>query len=320
MASQTEPITIADVPNYVGEVLYYGAKYGRSPLVSMAGLTAGYKVAATHNYPMGNFITGDTPAARAQSEDDSIAAMTNTSYAASQVTNYLQIWRRTYAISYARQALSGVVAGVPVAGEPAAQVGGLPVQRLAHMKQLASDMEYSCLLGAGHAWTNSATAGATRGLVTDLLATGKTDALGVAISKDLVRTELERMAAAGAEFNRMVIAAGAHQVQVLNELYGLAPASEKVGGVNLSTILLPLAGPCGVVFDPILPDNAILFTDMEHFAVVFGMVPGRPPIFVEPPAKVGAGDYEQLFSIFGVDYDHVAFHGLITGLATTSTP
>ena len=317
MASQTEPITTYDVPNYVGEIFYLGAQYGKAPLLSMAGLTSGYLVSQWSEYPMGNVLSGNAAAQNVVTEDASIAAVARTSYAAAQATNYLEIHDVSYVQSYARQALQGGISGVAINGAKAAVVGSLETQRTAHMKQLIADLEFSALLGTAQAWTNAATAGATGGLLVAVEAGSETAAAGASLSKTLIDTEIARMAAAGAEFGNMVLACNAHQMQALNTLYGFAPQSIHVAGVELQQIWLPIAGQCGVVYDPVMNTDDLAIVDMAHFKPVFGVVPGKPPIFVEPLGKVAAGEAEQLYCLFGIDYSNIIYHGMVSGLATS---
>jgi hypothetical protein len=298
-------------------VFYQGATYGKSPLLSMAGLTRGYRTTTWHQFPMSNAISGNAAAQNVVTEDASIAAITATSYAAAQDTNYLEIHNVTTTYSYAAQALPGGVSGVAINGDPLANIRSPQVQREAKMRQLAGDLEFSALRGTGQAWTNAATSGATGGLVTAVEAGSETAAAGAALSTTLIDTEIARMAAAGAEFVDMVIACGAYQMQQLNKLYGNPPMDRMVAGVALQTIFLPIAGRCGLVYDPVLATDDVVFVDMAHFSPVFGIVPGKPPIFFEPRAKVGSGDYEALYCLFGIDYHDIIYHGMVSGLATS---
>lgn len=316
MASQSEPTTTTDVLNYVGQLFYIGAKFGKSPLLSRAGLQS-YKTATGSQFPIGNVIEGDSPAQDGQTEDASITSMTDTSFTATQATQYMQQFRYTYIVSYAAQALSGAISGVAIAGEPIQPIASMPVQRLAHMKQAMCDFEYSALRGASQAWTNASTAGKMQGLVTAVEAGSETDASSEALSKTLIETEVERMADAGAEFGNMVIAGGAHQIMMLNSIYGNSIQSRTEGGTSVQSLLLPIAGNCEIVYNPILADDDLLFVDMTHFSPVFGLVPGQPPIIVEPLAKTAAGDREQIFMLASVDYEDTDFHGMISGLASS---
>lgn len=317
MSSQSEPITTTDVPNYAGELFYVGATFGKSPLLSIKGLTTGFKTSGSTEFPMANQITGDAPAQDGQSEDASLAAMTNTSFAAAQTTNYMQQFRKTYALSYAASALTGAISGVATMTGPQALVGSMDPQRLAHLKQFAADYEFSALRGTGAAWSNASTAGKMKGLVTLVEGGSETAAAAAALSKALVETEVARMAAAGAEFGQMALAAGAYQIQALNDLYGNALQSTTIAGVNIQMLKLPVAGDCMLVYDPVLAADDLVFVDMNHFDPVFGIVPGKPPVFTEPIAQLGAGEYEQMFSLASIDFGDIVFHGMVSGLATS---
>jgi hypothetical protein len=316
MASQTEPVTTTDVLNYAGPLLYVGATYGKGRTISRAGLNGGWQTVTGNQFPMVNYIAGDANAQDGQTEDASIAAMTNTSYTPTQTTQYMQIFRKTYVVSYAAAALQGNISGVANIDDPQTVARSLPVQRLAHMKQMIGDFNYSALRGASQAWTNAATAGKMGGVVTAVEAGSETAAAGAALSKTLIETEIERMAAAGAEFGDMEILAGAHQMNALNALYGNAITSVSEGGTNVSRLTLPVLGTARIEYEPDLATDDLVFLDQNHFQVVFGMVPGKPEVVVEPIAKLGAGEYEQIFMLGSINYDDIQFHGMVSGLAT----
>jgi len=318
MASQSEPVTTYDVPNYVGPVFYQGAEYGKSPLLSLSlAVNGGYRTSLSKTYPMSNAISGNANAQNVVTEDASIAAIAAISYAAAQDTNYLEIHNVTTTRSYASMALQGGISGVAINGMPLANIQSMEVQRQAKMLQLAGDLEWSAIYGTAAAWTNAGSSGATGGLLTAVEAGSETAAGGAALSTTLIDTEIARMQAAGAVFLFPVIVAGAYQYQRLNNLYGNPPMDRKIGGVNLVTINLPIAGACGLVFEPSLDADHVAFVDIRHFWAVYGIVPGKPPIFFEPRAKVGSADYEALYCIFGIDYSDIVYHGMITGLATS---
>ncbi len=317
MASQSEPTTTTDVPNYAGPLFYVGATYGKSPLLSLAGLSRGGKTATGNQFPMANRIAGDSPAQDGQSEDASIAAMTATSYTGSQGTNYMQIFRKEYVVSYAAQAFQGAISGVAVTGMGQSVIAAMPAQRSAHLMQLAADYEYSALRGAGQAWTNAATAGKMGGLVTAIEAGSETAAAGAPLSRSLISEEIVRMAAAGADFGNTIIAGGAFQIDALNTLFGNALQSTTEAGIDLKIVNMPVMGQARIVYDPVLADDDLVFVDLDHFDPVFGIVPGKPAVFVEPLSKTAAGDREQLFALASVDYGHIQWHGMISGLATS---
>lgn len=318
MASQNEPITIYDVPNYTGQIFFQGAQLGKSPVTSAATARNGFRIISGHQYSMSNALTGNETTPTIPTEDATLAAATYISHAAAQDTNYAQLWYRQYAVSYARQVLNANVSGVAATGEPLAQIGSLQVQRQMHLMQLVRDIEYACLYGTSQAWTNAATAGATAGLLKMVEAGSETAAAGATLSKTLIATETARMAAAGAEFVDMAIVGNAHQIQVLNDLYGFAEQSRTIGGVNLDTVLIPLLGRCTVMYDPIAATDDLGFIDLAHFQVCIGAKPGMDAgVVVEPVGKIGAGEYEQIWAMFGVDYHDIIYHGMVSGLATS---
>lgn len=322
MASQTEPITTTDVLDYTGELFYVGATFGKAPILALAGLNeeagnfSNYKISRGNQFPMANTIAGDSAAQDGVTEDASLSTSTFSSYTASQTTNYMQIFKYDWTQSYAAAALNGTISGVAVQGQEAG-VDELATQRMAFLKQMIADYEYSALRGASQAWTNAATAGKMGGLVTAVEAGSETAAAGAELSKTLIDTEIARMAAAGAEFGNVVVAGNAHQIQQINNLYGNSMQSSTVGGVNLQTVLLPIAGMCRVVYDPTLATDDLVFIDLEHFSPVFGVVPGRPPVFIEQKAATGASVPEELFSLASVDYGNILWHGMVSGLATS---
>ena len=317
MAMQSEPITIYDVPNYTGQIFFQGAQLGKSPVCSAATARNGFRIISGQQYSMSNALTGDAAQAHAVTEDASIAAATYTSHAAAQDTNYPQLWFRQYAVSYARQVLNANVSGVAATGEPLAQVGSLQVQRRAHLMQLMADIEFSCLYGTAAAWTNAATQGATGGLLKAVEDGSETAAAGATLSKTLIATETARMAAAGAEFIYVAVVVNAHQIQVLNDLYGFAEQSRNVGGVNLDTVLIPLLGRCTVMYNPVARTDDLGFVDLAHFQVCIGAKPGMDAgVVVEPVGKIAAGEYEQIWAMFGVDFtdrihNHARVHAVL---------
>lgn len=317
MASQSEPITTTDVPDYIGLVTFIGIAFGQAQVLSLSGLNSGFRISNANLFALDNALTPNAAAQNTVTEDASIAAMTHTSYAAGQTTNNMEIHRNTYAASYAVQAFANATAGVGIGGQPAAGINAMPAQRKAHLLQLIADLDYSFLRGSIQAWTNAGTAGQTKGVITAIEAGSETAAGGAALSKGNIETEVIRMAAAGAEFQRPIIAASGFQIAALNTLYGNPPTSIEIGGTKVNSIHLPIAGECGIVHDPHIAADDLAILDLAHLTAVFGIVPGKGSIFTEPLAKIAAADYEQLYTLFGCDYENVNYHGMVSGNATS---
>ncbi len=317
MASQSEPSTTTDVLNYVGEAFYVGATFGKAKLLSLAGLTRGAKIVVGSTFNMANTIEGDAAAQDGVTEDSSLDKQTDTSYTAAQVLNTLQIFDKNYVVSYAAQALTGTISGVALGQTPMAIVSGMPVQRLAHFKQFMADYQESAHYGSQQVWTNAATAGKMDGLFQEIEAGSETAAAAAPLSKILIETEITRMADAGAEFGDMVLIMNAFQNQAFNTLYGNAIESQTVAGIDLQVVRLPVIGTCRVMYDPAMNTDDFGFVDMTHYTPTFGIVPGKPAIFVQPLAQLGASTREMLYSLASIDFGNILFHGMISGLATS---
>jgi len=302
--------------DYWGEAAFIGQKFGVSPVMSAAVLRNGYRFVTAKNFPMLTSLTGDAPAQDGESEDASIAAGTNTSYAGSQTDNQVQIFHPRLVKSYASSTLNGNISGISAAGEPLANIDSIEVQREAHLRQLMSDYEYSALNGTAGAWTNAGTAATMGGVVTAIEGGSETAAGSVALSKTLIGTEVARMRAAGAELVDPVITCGAFQYQALTDLYGGAVPASFEGGVIMETLLIPLAGRCRVLFNPIIADDDLVFLDLARIRPVAAPVKGSV-ILVEPTAQLAAGQYEHIYAQLSIDYGNIAYHGMISGLATS---
>lgn len=305
------------LPNYAGPLFTIGNQYKKTPLLTMSGgLTGGRKV-GTDTFIMGNFITLDAASATyTVTETASLTAPASDIYAPSQKTNYIELHQRAFTLSYKKMAMSGAISGEAVVDMGVTNMGNPQIQRNTHLAQLAVDCEYSMLLGAGTDPSTAGTNGKTTGIYTAVDADGNTevDASSAAISKALLEQLEVKMLAVTGGMALPVILCGARVKQQIDELYGNPTESRTIGGVTLTTINLPNLGPVGLTYDPVLTSTVLLLVDVSKVAPIFMIVPGYPAVFFEPLSKTGAGQTEQLFCMFGVDYTNVLHHGCIKGL------
>lgn len=324
MASQTQPVTTTDVLNYMGEAFAIGETFGKSPVLSIAQARNGADIAGSTTFPMGNAFTGDAPAQDGVTEDDSIGGGTNTSYTPAQATNTMQIFQDFWLQSFAAAAFQNQNSGVNTLQQPQTVSTKKAQQRDLHVAQTMADYEYSALRGTSQAWTNAGTTGAMGGLVTAIEAGSETAAVGATLSKSLIKTEIARMSAAGAEFQDLFLVGGAHQVQVLDDLYGNAKESTTEGGTDISIVRMPVAGRATILFDPILADDDLIFIDMAHVKPVFAVpdpaetgIAMTAGVNIVPLALTTGGRREMLYMLASIDWDATVFHGMISGLATS---
>jgi hypothetical protein len=98
----------------------------------------------------------------------------------------------------------------------------------------------------------------------------------------------------------------------------VVPAAREINGIALSSVVTPL----GVVYlylGECLPGGTALLLNLGVLAPVYQPVPGKGNFFLEPLAKVGAGEKYQLFGQIGLDHGAEWYHGKFTGIAQSFT-
>lgn len=257
-------------------------------------------------------------------ETDSLTAPTASTYVRAQDRNTVQIFHKQVSISYAKQSVTGQVRvdeigslgyghgdnsqPQPIANEKDFQID-------ANMRQLAIDVDYTFLNGTYQQATSSSVAARSRGIIT-ACTTNTVDASSAALSKTLIDTLLREMAANGASFVNSVIFLNALQKQRLSNIYGYAPESRNVGGVNINQIETDFA-ILGVIWAPNVPTNALLIADVSFCSPVFLPVPEKGVLFYEELNRSGASEKGQIYGQVGLDYGPEEMHGTITALSTS---
>ena len=187
-------------------------------------------------------------------------------------------------------------------------------QRMANMRQIAIDMEYSMFQGSYQAPADASTAGKTRGLA-NAISTNAVAAGTTALTKALMQQLFRTMADAGAQFSNIILFCNSFQKQQISDIYGYAPESRNVGGVNILQIETDF-GLMGVQWAPQMPTDSVFAVEMDIMATMYTPVGGQ--LFIdEPLAKDGASEKAQLYTQFGLDYGAEEWHGKITGLTTS---
>jgi hypothetical protein len=225
------------------------------------------------------------------------------------------------AVTIPKQSTVGDFSGIQVIGPEQPVQNEYEFQKVTEMRQMAVDLEYSFIQGSyvasdGAAATNQK----TRGII-EATSTNEVPAGGAGLTKDLVDKLLRTMWDNGAKFIDPIIMVNAFQKQQFSDIYGIAPSSRTVGGLNIGTIETDF-GSMDIVLNPQMPTNTVLIVDLSMCYPVFCPIPameGIPSglmIFVKTgivAAKVGGFWYAQP----GLDYGEEKYHGKITGLATS---
>jgi len=304
--------TDRDDLNYLGTLYQIGAN--ATPFLNMIGGLNGGKTSPSFDFPVTqpwNLRAADQ-STQVMSEDTSVSTTTEVSYARTQELNTCQIMKYPYGVSFAKASTMREIGGLAVAGVNPPVMDELAFQRMAALKQMAVDIEYSFLQGVKVAQNTSATVAKTEGIIHACDATNKVDGGGAALSKPKIKELLLEMAGNGAVFNNMVLFLNGYQKQALTDLFGYAPESVNVGGVNIQSIYTDFA-QIGVVYAPYMPTDKILIADLSVISPVFCPYDGQVIADIkvaQTTAKKGGFLYTQV----GLDFGPKEYHGIIVNL------
>lgn len=314
MANTNAAATVWNCLNYIGELFLIGAN--QTPFLNMIGGLGGAnaKVVRSFQFPCAQPYALEAASQPAITETASLTAPTAWTYVRAQDTNTVQIHQKQVSGSYAKLSVTGEISGLSILGDqPVASE--LDFQKAATLRQIAIDVEYTFLNGAYQAASSAAVAAKTRGIIT-ATTTNAVAAGSTALSSTHINNLMRTMAGNGAQFINPVIFCNAFQKQGLSNIYGYAPESRNVGGLNINQIETDFA-ILGVVYAPQVPAGSFLIADLAVCSPVFLPVPQKGVLFYEPLSKTGASESGQFYGQIGLDYGPEEYHGKITGLTTS---
>jgi hypothetical protein len=316
-------LTKSDTLNYRGTLFVVGQN--QTPFLNMIGGLNGGRREPSPEFSLSVESSTTSAAQTVQSEDTAASAGTPTTYTKSQTTNTTQIAKYDAAVTFKKSAARVWASGLNN-GEDVSQPDSLTHQRQMALLQMAKDTDYSFIQGTYQQAANTATAAKTRGILA-AITTNATAAAGATLTKALVDTMLKGMYNNGALFSNLVLLVPATQKVVLSNIYGYAPESRNVGGVNIQQIETDF-GLVGVTLEPNMPAASIAAVEMtvctptfnpvifdEGSGAMVDLVSGQDVIWVRTAvtaAQYGGFYYSQV----GLDYGPETYHGKITGLAT----
>ena len=306
------------VLNYSGMLFNKGNT--RCPLSSIIGGRA-----KTTNHV--EFVTGqeDTTGGGTQpaiSETASLTAPDATVVTRTQKTNVTQIFQESVGISYAKQSNMGTLSGLNMAGQQANPINELDFQVAAKMQKVNRDIEFTFIQGTYNKATSDATVNKTRGLV-EAITTNVTAMASKPLGLWDIADMVKKVYGANAPTDGLCLwcdAVTLFQVNADAVQNGLTvvPAAREINGIALSSVVTPI----GVVYlylGECLPAGTALLLNLNVIAPVYQPVPGKGNFFLEPLAKVGAGEKYQLFGQIGLDHGPEWYHGKFTGISTEFT-
>jgi hypothetical protein len=130
----------------------------------------------------------------------------------------------------------------------------------------------------------------------------------------IVRTVVDTGAQEASVAN-MVFICSSYNKQQISSIYGYAPQSRTVGGLNIQQVETDF-GPIMVLFDRDIKKSDVYVVDAGKLRMRHLVYPGRGVVFTEPQPAEGDEDKMMLMGTFGLEYGPEAAHGKITGLTT----
>ena len=316
-----------NLPNFVGELFRLSPL--ETPFLSMiGGLTGGQSVTAPqftwqdtlHRAPAlthasRGLIEGDDATFSVQSRTERV--------------NVVEIFQYGVELTYTKQAATGLLgtSGTTPAIGAESILGTQPVQNemawqlQIKLEQAALDAEIAFLTGT-FAYPNDGTARRTQGIIgaiTDIAKDADLAAdFGVTAPAAVDgRTLMNQVALAlynnGAPMRNMVVmVGGASKLLISNAFFqaDVQPRSYNVFGVNVTDIETDF-GRFPIVLNRHIPANTVLFLEMSVLAPCFLPIPGKGHFFLEPLAKSGSYDRQQLYGEIGLRYGPQGWHAKV---------
>jgi hypothetical protein len=283
-----------------------------TPLLTMSGgLTGGLR---TDNFDFPTSVNYALPAAAQNtvSEVASLGAPAATQVVRTQVLNTCQIHHYAIQVSYKHLASMGRLSGIATANVTPNVQDEVDFQIARHLEVIARDVEFSMIQGQFVAAANAGVVAQTRGITgaagACALAGGIRANAAAPLTLPIMQAFFLQMYNNGAPFNNLVLYTGGRLKQVLSTIYGFAPTSRNVGGVNIEQLVTDF-GNIGVVTSRFAPANTIAAVEMSVVAPVFQVVPDKGTIFYEELGRAGGGVQGQIYGIIGFDHGPAQAHG-----------
>lgn len=328
-----------NLPNFVGELFKLSPM--ETPFLSMiGGLSGGKSLSAPvwtwqdtlHRAPAltatgRGLVEGDDAVFTAQKRNER--------------ANVVEIFQYGVELTYTKQAATGLLGTVGASPATDAEniLGNQPVQNemawqlQIKLEQAALDAEISFLTGT-FAHPNDGTARRTQGIIGAIsdVAKDSDDAADWSVSGSAVNGKLMVNETALALFengapldaNYGIMLGGASKLLVSGAFQGssgnVMPRSYSRFGVNVTDIETDF-GAFPIMLNRHLPAETVVFIDFDICSPAFMPIPGKGHFFLEPLAKSGSYDRQQLYGELGLEYGPQGWHAKVTnfdGVTVTS--
>ena len=301
-------------PNFSGMLFRKGVE--KTPFSTIIGANRGYtnhvEFVCGQYY---NSIQGSQPNI---SESASLTAPEANVATRSQLTNVTQIFQESVSVSYAKESNMGTMSGVNIAGQQPNPQSELEFQISRTMAKIAQDIEYTFLNGVYNKATTDNEVNKSRGILT-AITTNVINAEGDGLMRKHITKALMAIAEAGGDISNIIVGVPAiHLAQFDYEANknGMTAVTRdrEVNGLMIRTVLTPL-GAVGLQLMETIPVGTALVFNPAVMRPMEQPTPNKGNFFLEPLAKVGAGDNYQIFGQIGLDFGAEWVSAKITGLS-----
>ena len=304
-----------NLPNYSGQL--FTADAINTPILSaLGGLTGGGLQTENFVFPVTSEYDFPAAAQPERTEVQTLEAPAPVHAVRTQVTNVCQVFDQAVRLTYEKMSNRGRLSGINTVGQTNNIADELAWQINYNLQIIARNVEYTILRGAHQEANNENTANKTRGIGAAVALSGGTrvNADSGALTRAMLQELWREMFDAGAMFMNPVLICGGYQKQAISDIYGYAPESRNVGGLNIQQIETDF-GNIGVMpAHRFALSTSILCVDMSLMAPVFQPVPGKGNFFYEPKNQPGAAEGGILYGKFGLDHGPAFALGEIYGL------
>lgn len=311
--------TTFNSPNFIGQLFMKGQR-PNTTLQLIGGLT-GYQTTKAVEFSTGQqYEVGDHRAQNGRTEG--ATAPDADTVARTQGTNVVQIWQEKVSVTYTRQAASGQLSGLNIAGQENPVVSELDFQTGVKLELIARNLNWVLVNGVYQKPVDNTTPRKTRGLLSAITTNVQALTAGTDLTKKHFETAMRQMIDAGAiaDGDTVVCLANTAQLGKINALFesefNKTNQSRDVGGIRIRTIYTAF-GQINFVLEQDMPQTSLAFVNFGVTSLVALEVEGKGVLFREPLAKTGSADDFQIYGELGLNHGPEYYHAKITGLKDT---
>lgn len=314
------------INNFLGQLIFSGVSttpflsaIGAGGLGRIGGIVP-VNVSNNKLFPMSQTHSLDAPSQSTVSEQDAAAAGNPRFYNRSQETNSIQLIREDVEISDAKMSMITAISGLAISNENQIVRDEINNQIMMAMGQVRLDLNYSCLGGSFVEATSSAVNGKTRGVFTGIT-THRNDLAGaVTLNQSHIDDMVADLWDDGVDMTGIVFVCDLRTAQAIRDIYGVAPESRTIGGVNIQQVVTQGGFTFGILTDPVVNNIQVADANKKYLGLinlnlcsVRGLVNPKEgsALYLKRLSEEGFSEKRAIYGQLGMDYGLESKHGLI---------